>query len=139
MKAVFADTVYWIALSHPQDQWADAAAEARGVLGKVRIIATDEVLAEFLDAFASGGNRIRSQAARMVREILNSPNVRVIPQSRRSFLRGVEFYALRADKGYSLTDCVSMTTMRRQGIQEVLTSDRHFTQEGFTNLMPNRA
>jgi predicted nucleic acid-binding protein len=40
-------------------------------------------------------------------------------------------YEQRHDKGYSLVDCTSMTTMRRQGISEVLTNDHHFTQEGF--------
>ncbi len=29
-------------------------------------------------------------------------------------------------KGYSLTDCISMQTMRREGLTEILTSDRHF-------------
>jgi predicted nucleic acid-binding protein len=40
-------------------------------------------------------------------------------------------YEQRNDKGYSLVDCVSMTTMRRQRISEVLTNDRPFIQEGF--------
>jgi hypothetical protein len=40
-------------------------------------------------------------------------------------------YQSRLDKGYSLTDCISMQTMRREGLTEVLTNDRHFEQEGF--------
>jgi predicted nucleic acid-binding protein len=36
--------------------------------------------------------------------------------------------------GYSLTDCISMDTMRQLGIAEVLTNDRHFEQEGFRAL-----
>jgi predicted nucleic acid-binding protein len=28
-----------------------------------------------------------------------------------------------------------MTTMRREGIQEVLTNDHHFTQEGFAVVL----
>ncbi len=35
------------------------------------------------------------------------------------------------DKGYSLTDCVSMQTMRQGGLTQALTNDRHFEQEGF--------
>jgi len=31
----------------------------------------------------------------------------------------------RLDKGYSLVDCISMNRMRRQGISEVLSNDRH--------------
>lgn len=39
------------------------------------------------------------------------------------------------DKGYSLTDCISMNVMRAQGMAEVLTHDGHFAQEGFTILL----
>jgi len=38
------------------------------------------------------------------------------------------------DKGYSLTDCISMNTMRAEGLTEILTNDVHFTQEGFRAL-----
>ena len=44
------------------------------------------------------------------------------------------FDAARPDKGYSLTDCISMQTMGSQGIRDVLTNDRHFEQEGFQAL-----
>jgi predicted nucleic acid-binding protein len=44
-------------------------------------------------------------------------------------------YADREDKGYSMTDCLSMTAMRERGIFEVLTHDAHFAQEGFTLLL----
>jgi predicted nucleic acid-binding protein len=37
----------------------------------------------------------------------------------------------RPDKGYSLVDCISMQTMRTEGLTEALTNDRHFEQEGF--------
>ncbi len=40
----------------------------------------------------------------------------------------------RPDKGYSLIDCISMQTMRKEGLIEVLTNDRHFEQEGFRAL-----
>ena len=42
---------------------------------------------------------------------------------------------LGPDKGYSLTDCISMNVMRRDGLIEVLTNDEHFTQEGFSCLL----
>ena len=58
----------------------------------------------------------------------------VHPQSRASFLEGLRLYEQRYDKGYSLVDCISMTTMHERNISEVLTHDHHFTQEGFTPL-----
>ncbi len=71
----------------------------------------------------------------MVRAILDSPNVKVLPQTRDSFLRGVAFYEQRLDKQYNLTDCVSMNAMRSESVTQILTNDRHFEQEGFDILI----
>jgi predicted nucleic acid-binding protein len=73
----------------------------------------------------------RKDAARAVRRILSAAGVHVVAQSRQGFLEGLDLYEARPDKGYSLADCVSMQTMRRKGIMDVLTNDRHFEQEGF--------
>lgn len=138
MKTVFADTQYWIAVVRPNDQWAEAAKQARSLLGSVRLLTTDEVLSEFLSALSAGGEHVRRQAVRMVRAILENPNVTVIPQSRDSFLSGVELYEQRLDKTYSLADCISMNAMRAEGVTEALTNDGHFEQEGFTVLMTRK-
>lgn len=61
--------------------------------------------------------------------------IKVLPQTRESLLRGFALYRDRGHKGYSLTDCVSMTAMIDRKISEVLTHDHHFTQEGFTRLL----
>ena len=78
---------------------------------------------------------MRRQIARMVGQILEDPDVTVLPAARNAFLAGLAFYQRRLDKGYSLTDCISMTAMNREGIHEVLSADRHFRQEGFTTLL----
>jgi uncharacterized protein len=72
--------------------------------------------------------------AESVERILASSVIRIIPQSRESFLAGLNLYRARPDKGYSLTDCISTQTMRNEGITEALTNDRHFEQEGFRAL-----
>jgi predicted nucleic acid-binding protein len=53
----------------------------------------------------------------------------VVPHTNETFLAGIAFYEARMDKGYSLTDCVSMLAMRNEGLTDVLTNDRHFEQE----------
>ena len=58
-----------------------------GVLSGAPVVTTDEVLAELM-TFFSENPRQRSRAARTVRSLLFDPNVRVIPQSRESFLAG---------------------------------------------------
>lgn len=35
----------------------------------------------------------------------------------------------------AFTDCISMQTMRREGITDVLTNDVHFEQEGFRAVL----
>jgi len=63
-----------------------------------------------------------------------SQAVKIVPQTAVSFLAGFVLYSARLDKGYSLTDCISMHTMRSEGIADVLTNDVHFEQEGFRAL-----
>jgi uncharacterized protein len=103
----------------------------RESLGGIGLVKTDEVLTELLDGLAQRGSHLRDAASRAARMILNDRRVTVHPQSRECFMAGLGLYEQRRDKGYSLVDCISMTTMRRQRISEVLTNDRHFLQEGF--------
>ena len=135
MKLVFADTLYWGAALHPQDQYRRQVIRAQKALGEVRLVTTNEILTELLDGLAERGSNLREVAARAVRRILDDGRVHVHPQSHTSFLAGLRLYEERSDKGYSLVDCVSMTTMRRQGISEVLTNDHRFTREGFKILL----
>jgi predicted nucleic acid-binding protein len=92
------------------------------------------VLCEYLNFFSGARRSVRIQAAKNVVDLIGNPAVLVAPQSRESFLAGLELYRARPDKGYSLTDCISMRTMRREGLTTALTNDRHFEQEGFRAL-----
>jgi len=133
LKAVFADTFYWVALTNPDDSRYRDAMATEPLLRSVQVVTTDEILTEFMTFFASD-SWFRRLASVTVRRLLTSAAVHVFPQSRESFLSGVSLYEARADKGYSLTDCISMQTMRREGIADILTNDRHFEQEGFRAL-----
>ena len=97
MKTVFADSIYWIAIVKPRDQWAEAARTAKTLLGEALIVTTDEVLTEFLAALSSG-KHMRKQAAKMVRGIMDNPNVKVIPQTRDSFLKGLTFLRIETTR-----------------------------------------
>jgi len=135
MRVVFADTLFWIAISRPNDPWAETAKQASTSVEPIRLVTTDEVLSEFLTAMAEGGPQIRRRAAQLVDEILADRAITVVSQSRVSLLHGLSLYRRRLDKSYSLTDCVSMTVMKRRGMSEILTADHHFVQEGFTVLL----
>jgi len=58
-----------------------------------------------------------------------------VAQTAHSFRTGFELYRASLGKGYSLTDCISTQTMRREGIADVLTNDVHFEQEGFRAVL----
>ncbi len=49
--------------------------------------------------------------------------------------QAVNLLRARRDKTYSLCDAVSFVLMRERQINEALTTDKHFVQEGFARLL----
>lgn len=134
MKRVFADTFYWIALINKSDSWYQRVKSYSGNLENIEIITTEEVLTETINFFASFPTPMRAAVSQLVVQIIQDHNIQVIPQTHESFLAGLELFQQRFDKGYSLTDCISMITMKNLNIIDILTHDKHFTQEGFLIL-----
>jgi uncharacterized protein len=135
MKAVFADTSYWIATFSRTDQWTGPAQVAAERIGRTQIITTEEVLVEFLNDFTNVHLRVRAKAIEFVQRLFSMPRLEIVRQSHQSFLDGLHLFEARPDKSYSLTDCISMNAMYERGIRAALTADRHFSQEGFAILM----
>jgi uncharacterized protein len=135
MNAVFADTFYWIALTNIQDFAHEKAKAFTRSANPANICTTEEVLIEYLNYFAGWGSRFPRQAAMNVHNMFDSETLQIIPQTTVSFRDGLNLYRARLDKGYSLTDCVSMQAMRNEGIADALTNDAHFEQEGFRALL----
>jgi len=132
MKAVFADTYFYLALLNRRD-----AAHAR-VVRVMRelaapVVTTAWVMAEVADAMASPMHRVGF--SRFFDALGQDPNVTTIPASDELFLRGMRLYAERPDKERSLTDCISFTVMQDEGLSDVLTADHHFEQAGFRPLL----
>jgi predicted nucleic acid-binding protein len=136
VRRVFADTLYWLAI-FLGDAWADAARSAD--ISEALLLTTEEVLAELLAAVSSRGDRTRRLACRLAREILGDSHIEVVSQSHESFLAGLALYERRPDKQYSLVDCISMNVMRQREVQEILTNDRHFSQEGFVRFLERKS
>ena len=136
MRRIFADTFYWTALIHKEDEYHDLAKAMPKQLAPLIIVTTQMVLAEFLNYF---GKRQRAYympfAARLVDEILRDPETIVVDQTARQFDIALETYKSYADKHWSLTDCASYNVMNDEGITDALTHDHHFEQMGFTALM----
>jgi predicted nucleic acid-binding protein len=132
MKALFADTYYFLALGNPGDS------DHRRVLAFAQrlsapIVTTSWVLTEVGDASATP--RLRPGFLRLLEGPRKDANATVVPASQGLFERGVELYSQRPDKEWSLTDCISFTVMHDYRIIEALTADHHFEQAGFRALL----
>lgn len=128
--------MYLIAILIDDDQWHAAALRVeKSLTNAVRLVTTYEVLTEFLASVSRGRPETRMRAVETVRDVIENDNITLVPQSPYLFAKGLELYASRPDKRYSLTDCISMTVMQDMNITEALTHDRDFESEGFIRLI----
>ncbi len=135
MNRLFCDTLYFTALVNPKDQWHQSAIEIEPLVESVDLVTTEEVLIELLNFYSEFGKRMRFEVSTFVRKLLLNPKFEIVGRSEISFLDALELYDSRLDKGYSLTDCISMNVCRELNINEILTHDHHFEQEGFKILL----
>ena len=103
--------------------------------GRVHFVTSDAVLIEFLTFFSGWGRIVREAAVSYARNLRAEAGVEVIPHDRALFDAAIEFFLVRPDKAYSMTDCMSMVICRNEKIDEVLTADHDFEQEGFAILL----
>ena len=135
MNELFVDTLHLVALVNPRDQWHQKSVEVETSVRDNDLVTTEDILTEFLNFYAEHGEFMRMRVAAFVREILLDVRVKVIPRNSETFLNALELYESRLDKGYSLTDCISMNVCRQLKITEILSHDHHFEQEGFKILL----
>jgi len=134
MKIIFADSFYWIALLSPKDTWHSRVIEWSQSYPDVSLVITDGIIDEIFAHFSKQGDILRGKVIELYQNILDEPNIQLIAYNQELRQAGIELYKKRPDKGYSLTDCISMVVMKKLNISEVLTNDKHFSQEGFTIL-----
>lgn len=103
----------------------------RGVV----FVTTDAVLVEVLTHQSGFGPEAREIAADLVDRLGADPVIDIVAQTPALFAAGLGLYRRRLDKSYSMVDCMSMVVCRERDIQDVLTADRDFEQEGFTILL----
>lgn len=132
MRAVFADTFYFLALLNERDAAHDRAVEASRAAG-LHLVTTELVLLELSDALCRPGQRAEAMALWDL--VQTDPAFQLIPATSELIERGRELYRARSDKEWSLTDCISFIVMRDQQVNQVLTGDRHFEQAGFKPLL----
>jgi predicted nucleic acid-binding protein len=133
MKTVFADTFYFLAQLNPSDQ-AHGKAVAFTSGHPVGMVTTEWVLTELADGLARS-RRGRLEFMGTLADLQADANVAIVPCGHGLLAEGVQLYASRPDKEWSLTDCISFVDMTKQGILEALTGDHHFEQAGFVALL----
>jgi predicted nucleic acid-binding protein len=131
MRVLFVDAVYWIALLSPRDNLHERAVAMSHSLDQTRLVTTEMVLTELLNAFSERGAVFRRAATALVLRLRQDSNTRIIPQSSAQFDDSFQLFRSRPDKQWSHTDCASFRVMENEGITEALTYDRRFEQAGF--------
>lgn len=132
MTTAFLDTLYLLALASTDDAYHHAAVagerEYRG-----RVLTTEYILLEVLDALTTGAQREIGSA--LVGAIRRDENCEIISASTALFDRGLRLYEQHRDKQWGITDCISFVVMRDRRLTDALTADHHFEQAGFRALL----
>jgi uncharacterized protein len=132
VNEVFLDTVGLIAVWDVADQWhaaADAAYQELLKQGR-RLVTTPLILFECGNASARRPYRPRVNVLRqsLIHEgLLVEPTAQAVEEAWAAYDRGDAAQA-------GIVDHVSFLVMRRLGITEAFTHDRHFQADGFTTL-----
>jgi predicted nucleic acid-binding protein len=132
---VLVDTWAIAALANTRDAGHDRAVEISRQLavdGRP-LVTTDWILSEFLSFAARPPHR--EAAVRMVQSLRAAATVEIVPATRDQWEQGFQLYQSRADKSWSLVDCISIELCHQRRIDEVFTGDRHFEQAGLTILL----
>jgi len=135
VSAVFADTSFYLALLRGDDPvHPRALAESRAGHS---IVTTEFILLELGNACARATDHADFLA--LVAGLRASPRATIVPLGSQLLERGMQLMGERQDKDWSLTDCISFVVMKEHGIQDVLTTDKHFEQAGFVALLKQGA
>lgn len=129
---IFVDTGFFLALAQERDAlhqralaWASCCAEP--------LLVTEFVLLEMVNSMSAPIDRAKAHA--MVHAIRSSGGYEVIAIAPHLFDAGLQLHAMRPDKKWSLTDCISFVAMDERKVSRALAYDRHFEQAGFEALL----
>jgi len=134
MTSLFLDANYVVALEVSDDQHHHEAAQHWSTLiaSPFSLVTTSYVLDEIVTFLNS--RRQHAKALKAGNNLLTASPLQMIHVDEALFYEGWQYFEQHADKTFSLTDCISFVIMKRLGIVEALTFDRHFTQAGFVKL-----
>ena len=98
------------------------------------LITTNYILAEFVP-LSQSRKFPRNESLNFLQDFCNLSRLEIVWVDESLHNQAFELLQNRIDKGYSLCDAVSFIVMRDHKISEALTTDHHFEQEGFIQLL----
>jgi len=128
MKTVFADTSYYLALINPLDRQHAAACRWTSDFGGTSVT-TAWVITELANAMCKAANGPFFLS--LLHDMQTDRRVIIVPPTKDLFDRGMDLFAKRLDKDWSVTDCISFLVMEERKLRDAATLDRHFAQAGF--------
>jgi uncharacterized protein len=132
VSLLFADTFYFLALLHEEDE-AHHRAASLTARQPFRILTTSWILTELADGLCALHGRRLFQTT--YESLKSEPAAMVLPPDAEIYDAAIDLYFRRPDKEWSLTDCTSFVVMRKYNITDALTADHHFEQAGFIALL----
>ena len=134
-KTYFVDTSFWTAKLSHNDNYHQKAERLGREIGKSKLVTSEAILTELLNAFSGKGTYYRKAAAKLVDSLKAHKLVVVRENDTELFNAALNKYNQYSDKQWGLTDCSSFVIMEQENITEALTTDRDFEQAGFIALM----
>ena len=129
---LFIDTGYILALVNTADTFHQRARAAASRITPP-FLTTEAVLTEIGNALAR--QRWRPLAIATLHNLRNSADIEVVTIDSALFDQAMALYSSRSDKEWGLTDCSSFVVMQERSLTHALTTDRHFEQAGFQNML----
>ena len=134
MTSLFLDANFVIALEVSDDQhYNEATHHWKNLIETPFSLVTTSYVFDEVVTFLNS-RRQHDKAVRVGNNLRNAANIELVQVEEPLFYEAWSYFGQHADKTYSLTDCVSFVLMKRLGIAEALTFDKHFLQAGFTKL-----
>lgn len=136
MNEVFADTSGWASFFINTDPYHEKAFELMMLWQQQnrRVVTTNYVLSELVALFTRS-RVLRTSALDYIETIRPDPLVEIVHIDESLDADAWRLLENRLDKAWSLVDAASFVVMKNRRITEALTTDHHFEQAHFIQLL----